>query len=129
MEREMMIRNGHKPSTLGSLPTNLQWRCEKCFALEKTPVAHQICPKAEMVHISVLRSEVEAIGRQFGGSTSTKKIAKKVKQVYGRNIRLMAKEKVDGTFKDFEEHIRPKPRYIPEKIWKVIQNIVLKDYN
>jgi hypothetical protein len=64
----------------------------------------------------------------FENIKSNKKIAKKAKQMYRREVRDIAKKQVDGLYKTFEEHVRPKPRYVPEWIWRGLQRIVLMHY-
>jgi hypothetical protein len=64
----------------------------------------------------------------FDGITSGRKVAKKLRQYYGRSLEEQANERVNGMYKTFEEHIRPKPKWIPAIVWRVIQRCVLMHY-
>jgi len=70
----------------------------------------------------------ELAGAGFNEITSGRKVAKKLRQQYSRSIRALSTARVDGLYKTFEEHIRPKPRWIPGPAWRVIQRIVLVHY-
>lgn len=73
-----------------------------------------------------LKNEIKTQG--FDGVTSGKKMAKKLRQIYKRELDDLAADRTDKLFKTFEEHIRPKPQWIPAPVWKVIQRAVLIHY-
>lgn len=54
-------------------------------------------------------------------TTSSRKIAKKVRQQYNRDIRELAKRNVHGIADAF----RPRPKYIPHFLWTKIVNRVV----
>lgn len=70
--------------------------------------------------------EVEAHG--FGNIKSGKKLAKKLRQAYGRELHDAAQDRTKKLYKTFEEHIRPQPRFVPTFAWRLIQRIVLQHY-
>lgn len=73
-----------------------------------------------------LKEEIRSQG--FVGVTSGKKMAKKLRQIYQRDLHKLADKRTDALYKTFEEHIRPKPWWVPGAVWKVIQRIVLVHY-
>lgn len=73
-----------------------------------------------------LKQEIKSQG--FEGVTSGKKMAKKLRQIYQRDLNALAAKRTDALYKTFEEHIRPKPWWVPGAVWKVIQRVVLVHY-
>lgn len=84
--------------------------------------------------ILVVKTETEnTIKKELSGAgldnvKSGRKIAKKMRQTYQRELNSLARDRVDNLYKTFEEHIRPKPKFIPVFIWKTLQKIVLRHY-
>lgn len=50
------------------------------------------------------------------------KNAKKLKQMYRREVRKEAKK----SLRQFSDMIRPKPRYIPTWLWRKLLELVIK---
>lgn len=73
-----------------------------------------------------IQSELERGG--LLGLESGRKVSKKLRKMYKKDLNKLAKERVDGMYHTFEEHIRVKPRWVPGQVWKVIQRIVLQHY-
>lgn len=111
-----MIRNGHhKHGTLETLPEDRH--CETCGATTDSPEARTVCRGAEYVHVEVLNREIKLVVNEFGSVKSGKKLSKKVAKLYGKEMRNFAREKTDEIYKSFEEHIKPRPNWMPEKLW------------
>lgn len=108
--------------------------CSGCGASMNTEEGQRLCPAAKYIHIDVHRSEIQMLVRTFGNTTSGAKIRKKVNQVYGRQIKDMgrqAKQEMDQEvarrLAHFNEDlVRKKPKWLPTKVWQILQNIVLK---
>lgn len=112
----VMIKNGHhKHGTLETLPEDRH--CEACGATTDSPQAKLVCPKAEYVHTDVMTREIQLVVNSFGNIKSGKKLSKKVAKLYGKEMRQFAKEKTDEIYKSFEEHIKPRPKWMPERLW------------
>lgn len=115
----VMIKNGHhQHGTIETLP--MDRHCEACGAGPDSPEAKLVCKAATYVHVSVMSREINLIVNSFGKVKSGKKLAKKVAQLYGKEMRNFAREKTDALYKSFEEHIKPRPKWMPERLWRWI---------
>lgn len=115
----VMIKNGHhKHGTLDTLPADRH--CETCGAETESPEARNICRGAEYVHIDVLNREIKLVVDNFGQVKSGKKLSKKVAKLYAKEMRKVTEEKADELYKSFEEHIKPRPTWMPEGLWRWI---------
>ena len=99
--------------------------CEKCNAKPDTAEAQTICPMAEYVHISVLADEISKI-MSMGNLKSGAKIAKKVQQTYARQIRRNAEISANRTARSFEDHLKPKPRWMPVWLYRKVMSVFLR---
>jgi hypothetical protein len=79
-----------------------------------------VCPKAEYVHVKVMNREIKLVVDNFGQVKSGKKLAKKVAKLYMKEMRKVTEERADQLYKDFNEHIKPKPKWMPAKLWRWI---------
>lgn len=112
-----MIRNGHhKHGTLETLPADRH--CEQCGASTESPEALQVCKAATFVHVSVLNREIQLVVNNFGQVKSGKKLSKKVAKLYSKEMRKVTEEKANELYKSFEEHIKPRPTWMPERLWR-----------
>lgn len=81
-----------------------------------------------MIAYGEKRAEEEVEANGFGNIKSGKKLARKLRQTYQRELRDAAQDRTDRLYKTFEDHIRPKPFLIPGPVWRVIQRVVLQHY-
>lgn len=115
----VMIKNGHhRHGTLDTLPADRH--CETCGATPESPEARLVCKGAEYVHVEILNREIKLVVNEFGSVKSGKKLSKKVAKLYGKEMAKYAKEKTDELYKSFEEHIKPRPKWMPERVWRWI---------
>jgi len=114
-----MIQNGHhRHGTLDTLPADRT--CEQCGAKPDSPEARLVCRNAEYVSTGVMAREIKLIVDNFGKVKSGKKLQRKVAQLYGKEMRKFAQEKTEELYKSFEEHIKPRPTWMPERLWRWI---------
>lgn len=114
-----MIKNGHhRHGTKETLPGDRH--CETCGALPESEEAKMVCRGAEFVHVEVLNREINLVVTTFGKVKSGKKLQRKVGQLYRREMRTAVQEKTDALYKSFEEHIKPRPTWMPERLWRWI---------
>jgi len=112
-----MIRNGHhKHGTLETLPADRH--CETCGATTDSPEARNVCRGAEYVHVEVLNREIKMVVDNFGQVKSGRKLSKKVAKLYSKEMRKVTEEKASALYKSFEEHIKPRPTWMPERLWR-----------
>ena len=116
---EKFLRAGH---TIGPSIRDEQGRivCDRCGVAMSTDEADLVCPKADYVHVAVMNREIKLIMDNFGGIKSGKKIQKKVAKLYQKEMSKFAQEKTEELYKSFEEHIKPRPKWMPEKVWRWI---------
>lgn len=100
-------------------------KCRNCEAVENTDKAVEICPKAQFIHISVLEDQV---GRMVNvtSSKSGKKISKKIQQQFGRQMRRNAEISAKQMMKSFEEHLKPKPKWLPAFLYRKIMRVFIE---
>lgn len=115
---ETFKRNGHEED--GTRDTEGRLVCTKCGIPCSTEQANIVCPKADYVHIEVMNREIQLIVNEFGKVKSGKRLAKKVSKLYGKEMKKAAKEKTDELYKSFEEHIKPRPKWMPVWLWRWI---------
>lgn len=113
-----LIHYGHTPK---------ENNCMHCGAKAGSYEAGKVCPNAEMIHISIMRKEINTLMTEFGGLKSGKKIQKKVSQMYKRDVKRLTKMEVDERLKAFNDIVRKKPKYFPRFLWNWIRNLVLTD--
>lgn len=127
----VMIKHGHHRSLFqygGEVTLPGDRHCEDCGARCGSEAAAKICPSAEMVHVEVMRHEVNTIVDTIGKSTTGKKIRKKVNQLYGRGVKRLTEQEVEARLRDFDEKLmKPKPKYLPVWIWNMVKGMVLRD--
>ncbi len=121
-----MNNYGHKMDALNERekPGERHAKCSKCGAVENECAATELCPYAEYVHISVLQSEVRKMA-DIGKGKSGKKIGEKIRQYYQREFNKNSQLEAQQIFKTFEEHLKPKPAFIPKVVFKLIQKMVI----
>ena len=123
---QMIMYGHHKGGMVETLPADRS--CEACGAQPGSYEAGKLCIAAEMIHVSVMRREVDTLMSEFGGIKSGKKIRRKITQMYGRDTKRLTEQTVDARLKDFNEKlIRPKPKYCPTWVWKTLRSILLRD--
>lgn len=121
--------DGRAPLEPGDDPEDGRYAlCTKCGARENTDASVQVCPRATFVAKSVMDAAINSMAESLGATTGSGKVAKKVRKMYAKNVEKLAQQRTDSLYKTFEEHIRPKPTWIPTAAWKVIQRIVLVHY-
>lgn len=114
-----MIQNGHhKHGTIETLPADRH--CEACGARTESEEALMVCPKAEYVSVGVLNREIKLVVNTFGKVKSGKKLQRKVSKLYGKEMRKVVEQRADALYKSFEEHIKPRPNWMPERLWRWI---------
>ena len=122
------INHGHTPDPTGNDRNKDGYlKCKNCPAVVNSYEAGKICPQAQLIHISVHRREVMAMLDNFGGIKSGKKITKKVRQMYSRDIRRLTTQAVDERLEGLNEIVKKKPKYMPAFVWKWIRNAVLAE--
>lgn len=126
--KTQFIYYGHTPDPQGlDRSKSGALKCQKCPAVAGTYEAGKVCPQAEMIHISVMRKEVNTLMTEFGGIKSGKKIRKKVSQMYKRDVKRLTRMEVDERLKALNDMVRPKPKWMPARAWRWLQAIVLRD--
>lgn len=118
-------RNGHVESYSGRDDQD-RILCVKCGVAMSTPEADIVCTKAEYIHVSVHTREIQLLISQFGNTKSGKKISKKVNKLYKHEMEKFAQEATDQLYKDFQEHIKPRPKWMPEKLWRWIGGMFIE---
>lgn len=122
------INHGHVPDPTGNDRNEDGYlKCQKCPAVVASYEGGKLCPFAETIHISVHRREISTILDSFGGMKSGKKITKKVKQMYSRDIRRLTEQAVDERLQAFNDIVKPKPKWVPAIVWKWMRNAILKE--
>jgi len=99
--------------------------CEKCGALPESNGASEICPKAEFVHISVLEDQVARMA-DIASSKSGQKIQKKIQQYFGRQMRRNAEISAKQMMRSFEDHLKPKPKWLPAFLYRKIMRVFIE---
>lgn len=99
--------------------------CSKCSAVCGTQSGSGICPKAEFVHISILEAEVAKMV-DVASSKSGQKIQKKIQQHFGRQMRRNAEISAKQMMKSFEEHLKPKPKWMPAFLYRKIMRVFIE---
>jgi len=119
-----MFKYGHfQHGTIEQLPDDRM--CE-CGAWPETEEANKICPKATYVSREVMNREINALVKTFGHGTSGRKLSKKVNKLYKREMQSVVERKADELYKDFEEHIKPCPKWIPKGWWRAWGSIFIE---
>lgn len=112
----------------GHISEKYDWdtTCKRCGV--EIDEGYGICPQAETIHMSTHRKEIARLMNNFGGVKSGKKITKKINQIYGKSLRELTEKQVDDRLKNFNENlIKPKPKYIPRKVWNWLKAIILEE--
>lgn len=114
-----MAYYGHSPKGETS-----EDHCEKCGAAPDTLEARTICPSADYIHIAVLEEEIGKL-MSMGNIKSPNKIKKKIEQLYARQIRKNAELSAKRTARSFEDHLKPKPRWMPTWLYRKVMRVFL----
>lgn len=121
------INHGHKPDEHWQNRTEDGFlECQNCTAICGDESARQVCPKAEMIHVSVMRREINMLLENFAEIKSGKKIKKKVTQMFKRDIRRLTEMEVEERVKALNEAFKPKPKWLPHFIWSGMKSALLK---
>lgn len=95
-----------------------------CGVVRGSHTVTDICPYAEYIHISVLESEIGKL-LEMGKLKSGKKIQRKIGQFYGRQIRKNTEISVNKMARSFEDHLKPKPKWLPTWMYRKVMKIFI----
>lgn len=125
-ELKEFIDHGHVPDKADTFINDSFIECKNCPAIVGEDSARTVCPKAEMIHVSVMRREINMLLENFGDIKSGKKIKKKVTQMFKRDIRRLTEQEVEERVKALNEAFKPKPKWLPHFIWSGMKSALLK---